>query len=213
MRVPAFLFVLLAAAGCAGPPAPVDHDPAPDMRAAPAQSVVTMSGGGEFAPVEGNASAEAPSGTPAGASPAASPAASTAVSAAVVYDRKLVPEGAQGSVTVESSGGRTRTSLVVEGLLPDHHYGAHLHTRPCGAAPADAGPHYQHHPGQVDAVSEVWLDFTTDDEGAGRASAGNDWSLEPTRLPGSLVIHAGPTVTSGPQAGTAGDRVACLALR
>ncbi|MEV0828124.1 superoxide dismutase family protein [Nonomuraea rubra] len=132
---------------------------------------------------------------------------------AIAYDRKLVPEGAQASVTVESSDGQTRTSLVVEGLLPNRRYGAHLHAKPCGKRPDDAGPHYQHHPGQIDAASEVWLDFTTDKEGAGRSSSRNDWALERAKLPGSLVIHAKPTVTSGPEVGQAGDRVACLTLK
>lgn len=133
--------------------------------------------------------------------------------AAIAYDRKLAPKGSQASVTVESSNGQTRTSLVAEGLLPDRRYGAHLHTKPCGSKPDDSGPHYQHHPGQIDPTSEVWLDFTTDGEGAGRASARHEWSLDPAKVPGSLVIHAKATKPSGPQAGTAGDRIACLTLK
>ncbi|AQZ69327.1 unnamed protein product [[Actinomadura] parvosata subsp. kistnae] len=132
---------------------------------------------------------------------------------AIAYDRKLAPEGAQASVTVESGGGQTRTSLVVEGLLPKRRYGAHLHAKPCGEKPDDAGPHYQHDPGHADSASEVWLDFTTDDEGAGRASARNAWVLERAKLPASLVIHAQPTTISGPQAGQAGPRIACLTLK
>ncbi|WP_169789147.1 superoxide dismutase family protein [Nonomuraea candida] len=133
--------------------------------------------------------------------------------AAIAHDRKLAPQGAQASVTVESGRGETRTSLVVEGLLPDRRYGSHLHAKPCGKKPADSGPHYQHHPGQINPQSEVWLDFTTDGEGVGRSSARQNWVLERDKLPGSLVIHAKPTVTSGPQAGQAGDRVACLTLK
>ncbi|TMR18265.1 superoxide dismutase family protein [Nonomuraea turkmeniaca] len=185
MRVPAFLLILLAAAGvgaCAGPSAPLQNAPA---RGASPDGQVTLSGAGDFTPADTDA---------------------------IVYDRKLVPEGAQASVSVESSGGQTRTSLVVEGLLPSRTYGAHLHTKPCGKKPNDSGPHYQHHAGKIDPVSEVWLDITTDGEGTGRSSARNDWVLAPDRLPGSLVIHAKPTVTSGPQAGQAGDRVACLTL-
>ncbi|MEV4471112.1 superoxide dismutase family protein [Nonomuraea sp. NPDC049504] len=133
--------------------------------------------------------------------------------AAIVYDRKLAPQGAQASITVESSGGQTRTSLVVEGLRPRRTYGAHLHAKPCGTDPEAAGPHYQHHPGQIDPVSEVWLDFTTNEEGQGRSAARNDWALERAKLPGSLVIHSKATKKSGPQVGTAGDRVACLTLK
>ncbi|MFC5824357.1 superoxide dismutase family protein [Nonomuraea insulae] len=131
----------------------------------------------------------------------------------IAYDRKLVPKGSQASVTVESTGGQTRTSLVVEGLRPERAYGAHLHAKPCGKKPDDSGPHYQHHPGQIDPTSEVWLDFTTNAEGAARSSARNEWGLERAKIPGSLVIHAQATKTSGPQVGTAGARVACLTLK
>ncbi|MFI6498845.1 superoxide dismutase family protein [Nonomuraea typhae] len=133
--------------------------------------------------------------------------------AAIAYDRKLAPAGAQASATAESVGPKTTSSLVVEGLLPARAYGAHLHTKPCGAKPDDAGPHFQHHPDGATAANEVWLDLTTDAEGAGRATARHSWPLDRARLPQSLVIHAQATVSSGPDAGTAGPRVACLTLR
>ncbi|HEX4817428.1 MAG TPA: hypothetical protein VFV66_32200 [Nonomuraea sp.] len=183
MRVPAFLVVLLAAA-CAAPPAPLQEAQGP--RAVSPEGQVNLSASGEFTDDD---------------------------TAAIAYDRKLVPKGAQASVTVESAGGTTRTSLIVEGLLPNRRYGAHLHTKPCGRQPEDSGSHYQHHPGQVNPSSEVWLDFTTDGEGAGRSSSRNAWMLDPDRLPGALVIHASPTVTSGPKIGDAGARMACLTLR
>ncbi|MCK2212540.1 superoxide dismutase family protein [Actinomadura sp. ATCC 31491] len=191
MRVPASLLVLLAAAGCAGPPAPMQaKGPSPRATSSeetgPAGDVVSLSGAGEFTGSD---------------------------TRAIAYDRKLVPAGAQASVTVESSAGQSRASLVVEGLLPGRRYGAHLHAKACGREPDEAGPHFQHHPGQVDAASEYWLDVTTDGEGSGRATVRHEQGLTAGRLPGSLVIHAGPTVTSGPQAGQAGDRVACLSLR
>ncbi|MDR8415138.1 superoxide dismutase family protein [Nonomuraea sp. 3-1Str] len=131
---------------------------------------------------------------------------------AIVYDRKLAPQGGRASVTVESSSGQTLSSLVVEGLLPDRAYGAHLHTKPCGAKPDDSGPHYQHEKGEASAANEVWLDFTTDSTGAGRATARNAWTFSPGHRPHSLVIHAKQTTASGPQAGEAGARVACLTL-
>ncbi|SDJ59762.1 superoxide dismutase, Cu-Zn family [Nonomuraea maritima] len=183
MRVPALLLILLTAA-CAAPPGPVQDATGAQAGASPGESI-RLSGAGEFAPGD---------------------------TAAIVYDRKLAPEGAQASATVESSGGKTRTSLVVEGLLPERRYGAHLHAKACGKKPDEAGPHYQHQTGQVSPASEVWLDFTTDAAGAGRASARNNWALSRDSLPGSLVIHAGPTVTEGPQVGQAGARVACLTL-
>ena len=197
MRVPALLLVLFTAAftgatagGCAGPPAPLQEAHGPGERATTPAAEVTLSGAGEFT------SANTSSST-----------------GAIAYNRKLVPKGAQASLTAESSGDTTRTSLVVEGLLPNRRYGAHLHVKPCGRKPDDSGPHYQHHPGQVDPTSEVWLDVTTDGEGAGRSSARHDWALDPAHLPGSLVLHSKATKTSGPQAGSAGDRIACLTLK
>ncbi|WP_219465745.1 hypothetical protein [Nonomuraea rhizosphaerae] len=139
----------------------------------------TLSGGGEFAP---------------------------RTTGAIVYDRKLVPRGAQASVTAESARGKTLTSLVVEGLLPRHRYGAHLHSAPCGADPRAAGPHFQHLPDHADATSEVWLDLTTDEAGAGRATARHDWALAGV-MPRSLVLHAAPAVDPP------SPRVACLTLR
>ncbi|MGN9838829.1 superoxide dismutase family protein [Nonomuraea sp. H19] len=188
MRVPAMLLVPLAAGtvACAGPPAPLQKAPGPSERGTAQNGQVSLSAAGDFSDTD---------------------------TSAIAYDRKLVPKGAQASVTVESSGGHTRTSLVVEGLLPNRRYGAHLHVKPCGRKPNDSGPHYQHQPGKINAASEVWLDVTTDGEGAGHSTARNNWALDPDNLPGSLALHSKSTVTSGPQAGQAGDRVACLTLR
>ncbi|WP_188191802.1 superoxide dismutase family protein [Nonomuraea sp. SYSU D8015] len=189
MRVPTFLFVLLGVlaatgtAACAGPPAP--RQEALGSRAASPDGQLSLSASGDFSPGDTDA---------------------------IVYDRKLAPEGSQASVTVESGDGKTRTSLVVEGFLPNRRYGAHIHTKPCGTKPEDSGPHYQRHPGKIDPTSEIWLDLTTDGEGAGRSTARNDWTLDPDNLPRSLVIHSQPTVTSGPKVGQAGERVACLTL-
>ncbi|SEG93043.1 superoxide dismutase, Cu-Zn family [Nonomuraea solani] len=189
MRVPALLLILLTAA-CAGPPAPLqDASGAGGAVEKSPGEAVTLSAAGEFS------------------------AGDTGDTGAIAYDRKLVPEGAQASVTVESTGGKTRTSLVVEGLLPDRRYGAHLHAKPCGKKPDESGPHFQHHPGQINPTSEVWLDVTTDAEGAGRSAARHDWALDAAKPPGSLVIHAEPTTTSGPKVGQAGPRVACLTLK
>ncbi|MEV1241959.1 hypothetical protein [Nonomuraea sp. NPDC049750] len=127
---------------------------------------------------------------------------------AIVYNRKLVPKGAQASVTAESTGGKTVTSLVVEGLVPNHRYGAHLHVAPCGKGPADAGAHFQHIAGRADATSEVWLDLKTDGSGAGRATARHDWPLTGGEVPHSLVLHARPTTPSEQPA----PRIACLTL-
>lgn len=126
----------------------------------------------------------------------------------VVYDRALAPEGAAASASVDSSSTGTLSSLTVEGLLPGRGYGAHLHANPCGTRPDDAGPHFQHTHGQVNATSEIWLDLTTDADGAGNATAKHTWALG-AAVPRSAVIHAQPTKADG----TAGPRVACLTLR
>ncbi|MEU4225607.1 hypothetical protein AB0F17_15040 [Nonomuraea sp. NPDC026600] len=180
-RVSALMLVLVVA-GCAQSPS----DPAADKDAAHSASPgvvsapTSLTGAGEF---------------------------KRHATAAIVYNRKLVPKGAQASLTAESAGGKTVTSLVVEGLLPDHRYGAHLHVAPCGTRPGDAGAHFQHIAGRADASSEVWLDLKTDDSGAGRATAHHDWPLTGT-LPRSLVLHASATAPTAPPA----PRVACLTL-
>ncbi|MDF5757239.1 hypothetical protein [Spongiactinospora sp. TRM90649] len=66
--------------------------------------------------------------------------------------------------------------------------------------------------GPANPTNEVWLDFKTNGEGDAEAKARQPWALTAGRLPGSLVIHAKPTTTSGAHAGEAGDRVACLTL-
>ncbi|MCP2349129.1 superoxide dismutase family protein [Nonomuraea roseoviolacea] len=205
MPVPIVLLAVLAA-GCA--PTTAGQAGTAQTQESPAQ--------------EAAAHTPSPEPTPGGKGAAAAAARSGSLSSsgnftadgkrAVVYARKLAPEGARASITVESSSGQTLSSLVVEGLLPNRPYGAHLHTKPCGPKADDAGPHYQHEKGEVSAANEVWLDFTTDASGAGRATARNPWTFSPGRRPHSLVIHAKPTTAAGPKAGEAGERVACLTL-
>lgn len=147
----------------------------------------------------------------------------TAGANAVTYDELLVPVGATAGVTVEETDGGTTVTLVVTGLQKTRAYGAHLHVKPCGAAPADSGPHLQHSHDPAAAISppsvdpayanpgnEVWLDFTTDAAGAARTSVTVDWTFDPK--PRSLVIHAESTKTGPGVAGTAGARAACLSL-
>jgi len=131
---------------------------------------------------------------------------------AIVYDTGLVPPGARARVTVESGAVLATATVTVKGMLPGRTYGAHLHVNPCGFAPEDAGPHYQHSHTHASAENEVWLDFTTDSWGAATGTATQDWALVPGRLPRSLVIHAEPTRSAGPEAGAAGLRVACVTL-
>ncbi|WP_200302303.1 superoxide dismutase family protein [Streptomyces adelaidensis] len=133
-------------------------------------------------------------------------------SAAVTYDMELVP--AAGWIEVRqhtAAGGATAVGLRVTGLRPGHAYGAHVHQKPCGAAPGDAGGHYQHRPAHdpahtADAVSaenEVWLDFTADAAGAGKAGARHTWGFRMGEA-ASVVLHDRP--------GNSGARVACFTV-
>ncbi len=144
---------------------------------------------------------------------------------AVTYDPALVPAGATANVTVGEADGTTTVILSVAGLEADRGYGAHLHTKPCGATGDAAGPHHQHVPDPAASVSppsvdpayanpdnEVWLDLTTDGTGAASVTAVHDWTFPADRRPRSLVLHAQPTKTGPGEAGTAGARVACLTL-
>ncbi|GAA0901806.1 hypothetical protein GCM10009558_091980 [Virgisporangium aurantiacum] len=142
---------------------------------------------------------------------------------AITYNELLVPVGATAGVTIEETDGGTTVTLVVAGLQKTRAYGAHLHVKPWGAAPADSGGHLQHShdpaasssppsvdPSYANPGNEVWLDFTTDDTGAARSSVTVDWTFDPK--PRSLVIHAQSTKTGPGEAGTAGVRAACLTL-
>lgn len=140
---------------------------------------------------------------------------------AVTYDTKAVPEG--GRVRLAEDPGRrtTRLTLRVEGLKPDRVYGAHVHTKPCGAKPDASGPHYQHRadpqgatsgdPRYANPANEVWLDFTTDRRGTGEAEAFQWWRFREGEAR-SLVLHEHGTAVDPGHAGTAGARVACVTV-
>jgi Cu-Zn family superoxide dismutase len=145
----------------------------------------------------------------------------TSPGTATTYDPQLVPPGARVSVSSESDGESTTVTLAVRGLEPDRSYGAHAHTQPCGATGDAAGPHFQHVPDPVqpsvdpayaNPQNEVWLDLTTDGEGAGSATTTVPWGSERARRAQSVVIHATPTATGAGRAGTAGDRAACVTV-
>lgn len=175
-----------------------------------------------------------PAATPAPATTAGSPASASPATAtgefapyaagatAVTYDPALVPAGSSATVTFLPAADSTMVQLTVDGLQPGRAYGAHLHVNPCGATGDAAGPHYQKQaapasPPSVDPSfanprNEVWLDFTTDDDGEATASATQPWTFDPARGPRSLVIHAQTTKTGPGEAGTAGARAGCLTL-
>lgn len=136
---------------------------------------------------------------------------------AVTYDER-VPAGARASVMSFGLSGQTVVALLVSGLRPLTHYGAHVHVRPCGPTGADAGPHFQDvadpvspsvDPAYANPANEVWLDLTTDDQGAALSVAQVEWRFG-DRPAGSVVLHAHHTATGPGEAGTAGPRLACL---
>ena len=95
-------------------------------------------------------SSETPSSTP--QAPEIKPVAETAVAEpaasgdqpkGLTYDVKRIPLGAKLSTGSSVENGQTTVELKVSGLLPNTKYGSHVHTKPCGAKPADSGPHYQ----------------------------------------------------------------------
>jgi len=155
---------------------------------------------------------------PAPGTPVAEPASSGDQPTAITYNAQRVPAGAQLATSASTANGRTTVTLTVTGLPPKSAYGAHVHTKACGAKPADSGPHYQHDkdpvspsvdPKYANADNEIWLDFTTDDKGAATSSASVGWEFRKGEA-NSVVMHATHTHTEPGKAGTAGDRLACL---
>ncbi|MFR9801325.1 superoxide dismutase family protein [Pseudonocardia sp. RS010] len=141
---------------------------------------------------------------------------------AITYDPELVPAGATARVTSSTEGTSSTVTLAVTGLVPERTYGSHAHQKPCGPAAADSGPHFQHVPDPVNPSvdpayanpqNEVWLDFTTDAQGAASVTANQaEWAFTDQAAPQSVVIHAMPTATEPGKAGTAGDRVGCVTV-
>ena len=133
---------------------------------------------------------------------------------AVTYNPALVPFGAKATSLALTGPHGTATTLIVNGLLPDRDYGAHVHLNPCGPNPADAGPHYQDvvdpnqpsvDPAFANPHNEIWLDFHTDAHGNALALSTVAWSFT-DRHAHSIMIHDHHTHSDG----TAGPRLACL---
>ncbi|MFF8963817.1 superoxide dismutase family protein [Streptomyces globisporus] len=133
-----------------------------------------------------------------------SPPGSFVPSDALTYDTRLVPAGARIEITQFTAPSGTRVGTRLHGLVPGRAYGMHVHTSPCGADPAAAGPHYQNRPSETaDPVNEVWLDFRTDEDGDGRAEALHDWNFREGGAR-SVIIHD--------RQGGAGERAACFTV-
>lgn len=148
----------------------------------------------------------------------AAPAASGTQPAGVTYNADRVPIGAKATVTGQPRDGGTEVMLTVSGLKPNQMYGAHVHTKACGAQPGDSGPHYQDKkdpvqpsvdPAYANASNEVWLDLMTDANGDAHATSTTKWAFRKGEA-NAVVIHAEHTHTEAGKAGTAGDRLACV---
>ena len=127
---------------------------------------------------------------------------------------------------VETPSGRTVVTVVVDGFTPDRAFGAHVHTRPCGATGAAAGPHYQDRvdpvtpsvdPAYANPANEIWLDLHTDAAGHGEASASVAWVFKKDAAhpsgASSIVFHRDHTAAGHHgTAGTAGPRLACFTV-
>jgi Cu-Zn family superoxide dismutase len=137
---------------------------------------------------------------------------------AITYVPEKVPPGTRVTVVPFSTGRGTVVLLLVHGLVPDRHYGAHVHVKPCGPLPADAGPHFQNvadpvkpsvDPAYANPRNEIWLDFVTSRTGGAIAVAKVPWKFG-DRPAESVVIHDEHTHTVAGEAGTAGPRLACV---
>ena len=143
---------------------------------------------------------------------------------AVTYDQTAVPVGATADVQVRVEGEETNVQFTGTGLEGDRDFGAHVHTQPCGEEPSDAGPHYQDEadpaatedepssdPAYANPENEVWLDFTSDADGNAVSDSTVDWTFREGEAQ-SLVLHDHHTATEHGEAGTAGDRLACVTV-
>ncbi|RYC10784.1 superoxide dismutase family protein [Nocardioides zhouii] len=121
----------------------------------------------------------------------------------VVHD--VAYAGVRTQVHSWARDGGTDVRLMVRGLPANRPFGAHVHVTPCGTDPLASGGHYQHGTTGTLAEREVWLDFTTDEEGNGVGSTHISWLIA-AGTAGSVVIHANPTNTT---TGAAGPRQVC----
>jgi Cu-Zn family superoxide dismutase len=147
------------------------------------------------------------------------PASEADKATAVTYNTELVPVSGRVQVKEElrrSSG--TRIELQLRDLVASRTYGAHVHTKPCGKLPADAGPHYQDQqdpqqpsvdPKYANPKNEVWLDVTSNKDGSARSTAIVDWRFRDGGAR-SVVLHEMGTAIHAGHAGTAGPRLACV---
>ena len=123
---------------------------------------------------------------------------------------------ARASAIMLGMDGKSFFRLRVSGIdAKNKVYGVHLHQGTCDAADSvKAGPHYNVNwdpikglLGPVNDKTEVWLDLDVNSDGYAGSTATVSFIPKGER---SIVLHAAPTVPSGPTVGTAGARLACL---
>jgi len=141
----------------------------------------------------------------------------------VTYDPDAAPDGAELAVTVTQDKSSATFLLEVTGMQPDRGYAVHAHVNPCGDTGDAAGPHFQNEvdpaatpdapsvdPAYANPKNEVWLDIMTDADGAGTSEATAPFVFN-DEAPASIIVHAEMmTATARGEAGSAGDRLACL---
>ncbi|MGW0737896.1 superoxide dismutase family protein [Streptomyces sp. NPDC002851] len=133
-------------------------------------------------------------------------------SPAKTYEMGLVPAGSKIRVMQYTDRRGTTVKLDVSGMKPGYAYGVHVHQKPCGTKPEDAGSHYQNRvdpnqpsedPAYLNPDNEVWLDFTADGGGNGHAEAHHEWGFRAGEA-ASVILHR--------EQGGAGDRLACFTV-
>lgn len=156
------------------------------------------------------------------ASPALAGADRVRSEGALTSYSSAIPQGATARVqAVYTGSGSSVVTLHVWGLAPNTAYGAHAHQNACGSTGAAAGPHFQNvvdpvqpstNPAYANADNEIWLDFTTDENGNAAAQTAVQWQFAADRRAHSVIIHQEPTHVGPPNPGSAGPRLACLTV-
>lgn len=123
-----------------------------------------------------------------GATAGAGPRTSTAAGGFDVLDAGVATsyEDAHGSARIRRDRAADTTTIwvVLNGLAPHTHYGAHLHVGSCDAV----GGHYQDDPnGAAEPPNELWPVLDTDRLGRARTNVTAHWVARPEAA--SVVVH------------------------
>ena len=87
---------------------------------------------------------------------------------------------------VRTASNKTIVDIKAFGLMPETTYPSHVHNKACNDA--NGGGHYQNEiGGPVNSTNEIWVTFTTNNQGIGEGFAKNDFYSRPEAQ--SIVIH------------------------